>query len=84
MGPLIRLLLLAAAIWFAWRIYLALRDRRKAANDAGERPRLTENQELIECPHCGVHLPRRDAVTVDGLAYCSEGAAERLADRNGD
>lgn len=84
MGPLLRLILLAAAIWLAWRIFRALQARRKAEQDAAAKPRLTERQELVECPHCGVHLPRRDAVAVDGVAYCSEGAAERLADKDGD
>lgn len=35
-------------------------------------------EEMVRCAHCGVHLPRRDALTggASGL-YCSE--AHRLA-----
>lgn len=35
-------------------------------------------EEMVRCSHCGVHLPRREAL-VDGAAglYCSE--AHRLA-----
>jgi uncharacterized protein len=34
--------------------------------------------EMVECAHCGLHLPAADAVHgADGTAYCS--AAHRLA-----
>jgi len=32
---------------------------------------------MVECAHCGVHLPATDAVLADSRVYCSE--AHRLA-----
>lgn len=34
-------------------------------------------QPMVECAHCGVHLPRRDAVVASNGVYCSE--AHRIA-----
>lgn len=45
-------------------------NRREARKDTGPQP-------MIACTHCGIHLPRNEAVGgVQGL-YCSE--AHRLA-----
>ena len=34
-------------------------------------------QDMVECSHCGVHLPRTEALSADVGNYCSE--AHRLA-----
>jgi uncharacterized protein len=34
-------------------------------------------EEMVQCAHCGVHLPRGDAVMDGALAYC--GNAHRAA-----
>ncbi len=61
-------------------LYLLLGRSRKAAEPpptAKPRPP-TSPATMLACAHCGVHLPRDDAL-VDkvGLAYCGE--AHRLA-----
>lgn len=33
-------------------------------------------QDMVECAHCGLHLPRGEAVDAAGRSYCS---AEHLA-----
>jgi len=63
------LILLAVAI-VVW--LLSARSR------ASRSPRsMRQPEAFVRCAHCGVHLPRNDAVIDRGLAYCSE--THRLA-----
>jgi hypothetical protein len=69
-------LLLTAAV-VGWLIRRSLRssrsDTRPTARDAA-------NQELmVVCTHCQVHLPRSEAIFEGDLAFCAE--AHRLAHR---
>jgi uncharacterized protein len=52
---------------------------RSAGKDVPRRrPRDERRAEtMVECAHCGVHLPRADALDARGLHYCS--AAHRDA-----
>lgn len=69
MGKLLLiLLLLVLVIWWIAR----LRAPRPPRRNAAPRP-----QEIVACAHCGLHLPRADAVSGSGGLYCSE--AHRLA-----
>jgi uncharacterized protein len=70
---LVVILVIAIAGW------LMLRDRDRARSAA--RPRRTRKNatpaEMVECLHCGIHLPRCDAIEDDRGAFCNE--AHRLA-----
>jgi uncharacterized protein len=65
------LVLVLVGVVFWW---LASRSRVRAAPRS--RP-AAEPEAFIRCAHCGVHLPRADAVIEQDLGYCSE--AHRLA-----
>ncbi|WP_353090473.1 PP0621 family protein [Methylibium sp.] len=71
MKYLVLLLVIVAVLWLA-------RSRPRAARpDPAAGPDRNAPQAMIECAHCGVHLPRAEAVTgLQGL-YCSD--AHRLA-----
>ena len=43
----------------------------------GRTPQPPQVEGMVSCAHCGVHLPRSEAVLDAGQAYCSE--AHRLA-----
>lgn len=65
-------------------LFLMFGRRRKPDDDrpaAGDRPaarRPGEAAPMLACAHCGVHLPRDDAVLdAAGRAYC--GDAHRIA-----
>ena len=64
-----RLLFIAlAVVLLVWLVRRALRKPDKgAARDADARLA----QELVRCAHCGVHLPRADAVLAEARIYCS-------------
>ena len=59
-----------AFVWWAWR-----RSRSAAANQ--QPPAAPTTQDMVTCAHCGVHLPRSEALTAGGHSYCS--AAHRDA-----
>jgi uncharacterized protein len=60
-----RLILLGLAVLVVvWLVRRALRERQGSAPLAPG--------ELVACAHCGVHLPRAEARSAPGGAYCSE------------
>ncbi len=71
MKYLIVVLVVVLVVWLMLRSRAASGPAKRSAQRAGQ------PLEIVECRHCGVHLPRSECV-VDGKdAYCSE--AHRLA-----
>jgi len=69
---LIVVLVVALVIW------LMLRGRERGVDQARRRTGgRGEPQAMIVCAHCGVHLPRAEALVDQGGAFCSE--AHKLA-----
>jgi uncharacterized protein len=72
MKYLLVVLVVAVVAW------LLLRPRKaeppRAQRPAPEKPGL---QEMLQCRHCGVHLPRAEALVDERGAFCSD--AHRLA-----
>jgi uncharacterized protein len=64
---------LLVVVVFVW-LMLSARGRSKAPS--GKEP-AGQAQSMIECDHCGVHLPRSDAVLDRSGTYCSD--AHKLA-----
>ncbi|WP_119290636.1 PP0621 family protein [Azohydromonas sediminis] len=46
--------------------------RRGRAGSPSPTPRRRGPEDMITCAHCGVHLPRSEALVAAGRAYCSE------------
>lgn len=66
--PLLRILLLLGLLWVCWRML----RRALFRNRTRERPAASGDW-MVPCRHCGVHVPRNDAVTdAAGHHYCSE------------
>jgi uncharacterized protein len=66
MGKLLVLILLVVlAVWLIRRAF-----RASSAADQQKQP--AEQQDLVRCARCGVHLPRSEARQADGLLYCGE------------
>jgi len=80
MAQLIRLAVLALVIWLVIRLiqnaYQRAAARTKRRSPARAR---AATGTMVRCAHCGVHLPREDAVTEGGDFYCSR--AHLTADR---
>lgn len=48
-------------------------DDAPPARPAGGTPPDGEGEVMLACAHCGLHLPRSDALPGRGGVYCSEG-----------
>lgn len=70
-------IIVAVGIWRSQRRAEA-RERRQAAaprnpaNPANPaNAPLAAPQDMVECAHCGLHLPRSEAIEAAGRSYCS-------------
>ena len=68
------LIVLLVVVGVAWLMLRGRSSAGPARRGNGPEPR---PQEVVECRHCGVHLPRIDAVEDRNGVFCSEG--HRLA-----
>jgi uncharacterized protein len=78
------LILLAVVLGVFWW----LRSRAEARHDeaartsrAGSASRDGNAEAMVQCAHCGVHLPRSEAIAWRGLHYCRR---SHLPDDSGD
>ncbi|ANQ86518.1 PP0621 family protein [Azoarcus olearius] len=76
---LILFLLILFAIWWIRRAAGGgARAPRKGPQDDSAR----QGEQMIECAHCGVHVPEREGVRDGGRFYCGE-AHRRLGPARG-
>jgi uncharacterized protein len=61
-----------AAIWL-WRKFKA----PAASNQSSRTPREQDAPPMVRCAHCGVHLPRDRALSVQQQWYCSQAHLEQ-------
>lgn len=71
MKYLIVVLVVVIAVW------LMLRDRKRQPPAQPRKGHGATPAAMVQCMHCGVHLPRSDATLDHRGAFCSE--AHRLA-----
>lgn len=57
----------AIGIWRSRRPKEQPPQRRAAASRS---PSFATPQDMVECAHCGLHLPRSEAVEMAGRSYC--------------
>lgn len=85
-GGIVKLLYVAAVAWLVYKLYRTLKGgaRRVASNDrpptdGGGR---LEGGELIQDPHCGVYVPKKDSVAgPGGRHFCSEACRDAHAEK---
>ena len=73
---LIRLIILAIVVYLVWQLIKRWQNRPVGRGDQGESRRLEGS--MVRCDHCGLFVPRDEAIEEGGRHYCSE--AHRLAD----
>lgn len=79
MRNLLIFLLVLWAIWWLRRAIKRAGEARASARKAGAQGRRTEH--MVECAHCGVHVPETEGVRDGKRFFCSE--AHRLAGPRG-
>lgn len=64
---LIKLILLALGVWVVYRLLKGY--GRSVRQDRP--PRAEHGGDMVRCAHCGVHLPRGEAIISRGEFYCT-------------
>jgi uncharacterized protein len=65
------IVLIFAAVWL-WRKFKA-----PASSQSNRAPREQDAPPMVRCAHCGVHLPRDRALSVQQQWYCSQAHLEQ-------
>ena len=77
MGTLLRIIIILLGLWLVLRLVKQALDRRKTPA-----PPSSPVDEMRPCAHCGVHLPRSQAIIEGGRVYCCE-EHRRLGSKSG-
>lgn len=62
--------ILLIAIAFA-AAYWLLRNHRRRVDRHAQRPADPQTEDMVDCAHCGVHLPRGEGIVSGSRYFCS-------------
>jgi uncharacterized protein len=66
---LLRLLILGLIFWLLYRMIYRLLNKPKPQQPI---QRKGSGTDMVRCAHCGIHIPKNEALQRDGRDYCSE------------
>ncbi len=72
---MVKIILLALAIWLVITVLRNYRKNLEASSGITPKPvdkSESASESMVQCAHCGVHLPTSDSFLVDGKYYCCE------------
>ncbi|WP_211165949.1 PP0621 family protein [Azoarcus sp. TTM-91] len=70
---LLLFLLLLFAVWWIRRKFAAIgAARRGAQENRRERGGIAGPERILECAHCGIHVPESEGLAEQGRFYCCE------------
>jgi len=69
MGRILFFVVLGVGLYVAFRIWRG-GQQRGGATPAPRQP--TAGEEMVRCRHCGLNIPRSEALAEGGRWYCSE------------
>jgi uncharacterized protein len=67
---IVLILLIVLAVWLIRRAVRRMGQGAQRRETPAHKPPV--QGDLVRCAHCGVHLPRAEARTAEGILYCSE------------
>ncbi|MCD0501570.1 PP0621 family protein [Bordetella petrii] len=76
MGKLLLWVVIILVVMVAARIIGARASARRNAPQSqarhqGRPPASQQSESMVRCAHCGIHLPRSEAVLLQGQVWCS-------------
>lgn len=78
MGKLLFWIAVIIVVMFAIRLINQKKSQQQAGSSSTPAPAQTDDMEsMVRCEHCGVHLPRSDAVLMNERLWCSTEHAQR-------
>ncbi|WP_303759516.1 PP0621 family protein [Alcanivorax jadensis] len=69
---LIRLLIIAALIYLAWRVVKNLLSQASGRDNSSPDRSSQDTQAMLKCAQCGVHVPAPEAFTHNGHHFCCQ------------
>ncbi len=66
---LLRLLIIALAVWL---LVIAVKRWLSPRPGTGSHAQPPNNADMVRCAQCGLHVPKSEALSRDGLHYCSQ------------
>jgi|JRYL01.1.fsa_nt_gb uncharacterized protein len=77
-----KLIIIAVAIWLVITVLKRYRKNLQRPDNANHKtPGASES--MVQCAHCGVHLPLSESVESDGRHYCSAAHIRKPDDESG-
>jgi uncharacterized protein len=69
-----KIFLLAVAFW----LLISILKRYRNSLDEPENPpkKSKDAEQMVQCAHCGVHLPKSDSLLMNEQYYCSQAHAD--------
>lgn len=69
-----RLIVIGIIFWIGWKVYKALSNSMSddAANNSPASSDSTDEEAIVPCEVCGVHVSERRALTHNGKYFCSQ------------
>ncbi|MCG8392408.1 MAG: hypothetical protein MI745_04935 [Pseudomonadales bacterium] len=69
---LIRLLIIAALLYLAWRVGKRLLEQARQGRNSAQDNSSRGPQAMLKCAQCGVHVPSPEAFSHNGLHFCCQ------------
>lgn len=68
-----RLIFLGVIIWLAYVVYKrGFGQSKPPMRNENDSAKTRDSEDMVQCAHCAVHLPRSEAFLVNGQLYCSK------------
>ena len=78
---ILRILILAALVWLAWRL---IRNLLPGPSNASDEPSTDQDnpEKMVKCSHCGVHLPEKQAIKQGDHYFCGSAHLIEFQEKN--
>ena len=75
MGQFLRILIILIGLWLILRLVKHFLDKHRPKAKSAPTPQ----DDVVPCAHCGVYVPRAEAVHAHGKIYCSTAHSKTAA-----
>lgn len=66
---MLKILLLAIIVWL---LFLIIKRYNRSLRSGSASSKTVETAAMVQCRHCGLHIPKEDSIAVEGQYYCCE------------
>jgi uncharacterized protein len=66
---MVKILLLAIIVWL---LILIIKRYSRSLQRGSSSSKTAESAVMVQCRHCGLHIPKEDSIAEEGQYYCCE------------